>query len=94
MTGRRSFFATVLGALCAPFLPKPKLARPQLTDRSGQAILKLQEQVGQGSIYRSGDVACNAEEFARLCQPHLEAARRALAEAIEDSQHTRGAFTA
>ena len=38
---------------------------------------------GQGYIYRSEDIACSVEEFSERCRPHLEAAQRQLAEAID-----------
>ena len=89
---RREFLATVLGALCAPFVPKPltmeSLNYPIAFDWPAiEAVQRPRTELfvtrrGKGYVY-STDVACSVEDFARLAQPHLEAAQRELAERID-----------
>ena len=64
---RRGFFSLALGALCAPFLPKVK--PPGLMFHKDAFAMTM-------APLCSGDVACSAEDFSKLAQPHLDAAKR------------------
>lgn len=94
MIKRRSFFGMLLGALCAPFVPKPKLPRLMFhKDAFAMTMAPLElvrvpqrMTVASGAVFyawSSDDVAIHPEDYADMAQPHIDNALKALAEAID-----------